>query len=339
VLSSHLNSLTTFLYDIHSEEVYSKSKNIFSPGILSYVSETYQSRLFARVPKLKNIYKRYTSKKNKNQDYLCQQFCTFVKNFSSFSYKQIIDSKKIIDKNLEAFLCSTMHFLAFLESTLIYRRFTHSLLVDNDLISLAIQLCTLSYCNSQSFLSKYIECFLHFVRYPIDEFSGEIITKIEQEEALIKSISEMQLFVFTTFIRNDPEADSKLKNFSLCAPATLLNHDSLRKNLLDLEESIFEKVFDQFKLFDLSNNFSKYTKLDHLVAHFTDTKRFHNDSDILFVHPNEELVWSCVFDSDERQEASSLMMPIHRLNYQYLSLKDYFYRNFILLLMNSACIC
>ncbi len=176
-----------------------------------------------------------------------------------------------------------------------------------------------------------------YLNFEINEESGESVSQIDFLKKHYHNINSLQSIAFQLF----PEKLSKiyLKNISLI---------DNKQNLTEMLELLtYEEIYafaERLKLIKDNNNnltkgkseYSKELLYQIFLSHFERKNSVLEKINNLCLYPTEKLIWDEHLIPDEYETYNNKILPIPKLNLQFLTSYDYLLRNFKLFRLEST---
>jgi len=178
--------------------------------------------------------------------------------------------------------------------------------------------------------SKLLEILKFYINFEINEENGEPISQITLLKHHYENINLMQSVAFQLF----PEKLSRiyLKNISLIDNQQNIN------DMLDL--LTYDEVFTFAKKLNLlrltPNEYTKELIYQVFISHFERRQSVLEKVNSLPLYPTEKIIWDEDLIPDEFENNDNKVLPIPKLNLQFLTHYDYLLRNFNLFRLEST---
>ncbi|PVU85362.1 hypothetical protein BB560_007046 [Smittium megazygosporum] len=300
--------------------------------------------LFEKTPILKKIWK-LNEKKNKSSDQfritsnlLHNLLLDFIKILYSIKFDDVDTEKELYCEIL-------LELLINLLSQLPTRRFLNLLVSKAHLITFISNSPLIMKAGAKK-LSLLYKSLKTLQVFPLDDFSGSPISDFDVESQHYQKIQRIQIKLISQF-----ESNSIIKNLALT------NIQKLSDNLLMTRELEKLDYLDLVKLYDLSldhmppfdnidvefnDEWKRNFVISALVEYFSIPKAQFKDILNLPIYPDESRIFETSFGSEDLSEEDALktpflqVIPLPKLNLQFLTFYDYLLRNFYLYRIEST---
>ncbi|KII74383.1 Intron-binding protein aquarius [Thelohanellus kitauei] len=321
-----INSLEVDLIRKQLQDIVSISSwTCLLPNRLDY--ELGQNKIY------KKLYAKHTAKvkklKNKEREtYMLKS--TFLSNFIKY-FLDIMDQDPdniIEDTSKKSFVHFFMFLLIELESLLSTRRFFHALFDDHHVV-VHTRLSQLFTSGKDKMFIELWEILRFYSKIEIDDMKGEELNHEQLLERHYSDLTHLQRIAFTQF-------KSEMQEFYLLPVYRLDSRDSLIEHFGKLsDESLFRFAHHCNIVNYVGNSMDRDFVIELLTFKYERSKTLLEKVNSQSLYPDENMLWyeSAIPDEDWSGDDA---LPLPKLNLQFLTLKDYLWRNFILFLLEST---
>uniref|UniRef100_A0A1I8BL07 Aquarius_N domain-containing protein n=1 Tax=Meloidogyne hapla TaxID=6305 RepID=A0A1I8BL07_MELHA len=252
----------------------------------------------------------------------------------------IDDESKELDIDAVTYSERVLSFLIDLEAQLTTRRFFNSLLHSSHLLTH----CWLSQFIRSEHGSLFCELFSmlkFYARFEIDELSGQQLLQTEVTKRHYEFVSQLQAAAFK-FLRE------KLTEFCLLPVGSVDSSKFLREQLGSLSCDDLYKLAEFLHLVpsenennenESDNNYARYDDPNYLIEALifvcerrpSQLQRLNAEP----LYPSEKVIWDEKLIPYDHYDGKSVL-PLNKLNLQFLTTHDYLLRNFNLFRMEST---
>lgn len=254
-----------------------------------------------------NLEKQYSNQMNKTNQLSSKEkfekllFSSWIPSLLS----DIIANLKSSKPHFDEFMTNVSILLINLLGQLPTRRFMR-------MVVLKSQAVPIMRASNNGAIESSIDLLEFYIRFPINEFTGELIEPETIEKTYSKNISKLQVTVFHSF-------KEKLGDLAFATYHTFKDNEKVFNELNKLTDDELDKILESFEM-DVINSVGKAEKIEALIFQlepFKEISSFLKSSNIL---PTEQSLTSSL-------HGSQLILP--DLKAQYLSMDDFLVRTYL----------
>lgn len=264
--------------------------------------------------------------------------------------QEFIDLSKLdtIDSDTHQYVETFLEFLIDLLSQLPTRRFLNTLLDDLH-ISVILKMSTIFHSGSSNYV-KLLQKLENFIYFPFQDHTGKSLSYSDVVSLHYLRINKLQKILYTDYFET-------MKDIIFSSPGRLLDADTLRKHfiifttteLIDITKKlgilcnrdimfITRKGIDDMDLDDEDGERIHEFIVNILILYLIPRTNHLEEINLLSLYPIEKTLWDAdiIPISGMSSKTYREILPIPKLNLQYLTLYDYLLRNFQLYHLESS---
>uniref|UniRef100_A0A1I7RNL0 Pre-mRNA-splicing factor n=1 Tax=Bursaphelenchus xylophilus TaxID=6326 RepID=A0A1I7RNL0_BURXY len=337
------NTLITFIsHCVNSLEVdcvRNEAVKLASLACWQCLGKKYREKLLGSSPKLRKYWNKLTrafesmpEEKKSENDFYATVIWKLIKQFKLIITE--LDDENITFDPDAAMYCEKFALLLIdLECQLTTRRFLHALIIYSQ--------CIIHATNSQFYLSepgtlffKLMRLFLFYAKFEVENLSGYPLSLAEIQKNHYDFVNKLQVVAFRYF-------KEKSSDFALLNVGNVDNRVFLEKVLKKYTKDELYKMAYEMDLIgspeeneDERLNDAIYLReiiIFHTVRPISQLDKINSQP----LYPNEQVIWDENLVPYDEYNGESVL-PLNRLNLQFLTLHDYLLRNFNLFQMEST---
>uniref|UniRef100_A0AC35UID5 Pre-mRNA-splicing factor n=1 Tax=Rhabditophanes sp. KR3021 TaxID=114890 RepID=A0AC35UID5_9BILA len=329
--SAMLGVLGICLKSLEYEVIKKSVKDICTPLSLTNLSERQRAHFFGEEVIIKKIYKKSLKKFEKNEEEKVKT--TFDKSFFWFLCSKFVNVLKACDANMTIemirYLEKSLELFIDLESFLSTRRFFDPLLKASHIITY-LTMSDLITTDEGSLICALVEKLKYFAKFEIDAIQGNPLTPKQIEQNHFKRFLQLQKAAFK-LMKEECEDFYNLNVSSVDTKNALVNVFS---KVGSLKLSHFVEELGLIRE-DEINSFSDEFLIDKIVFHAQRRQNQLQQLNDTPLYPNEEYIWDENLIPYDEYTGDSVL-PLDKLNLQFLTLNDYLVRNYNLFKLEST---